>query len=338
MSELTDLNATGNGLSAISGGLQGLLEAYKMKMAQDVQQAKVNQQGLDAGAQARMMMPYRMMMADQGQQRIDLTATHNFASERTSAAMAGISPDGTPSGASIAAREILAGRLDPNTVPKRGAFYNQLMQELDKQSQGNPDLLNASEAAKSKMFEANPTAQRIQRSGEAMVPLIASLKKSIGYNETTGKYDGPTDQSNIPMWNKIKQGASEQMGSATFTPTQSTAMAIQKELNMIAANGGSDKNLAMAQEMIKPTSSPAQLQAGIATLESMVGGRSTAYGGANPFQSAPASPVARLRALASPGAPPAPAAPVAPGAAPGAPSKYGHLSDAEIQAALAGGQ
>lgn len=59
MSELTDLNATGNGLSAVSGGLQGLLEAYKMKMAQSVEQAKISQQGLDAGAQARAMAAYR---------------------------------------------------------------------------------------------------------------------------------------------------------------------------------------------------------------------------------------------------------------------------------------
>ncbi len=284
MSQLSDLNAVGNVGAAVSGGLQGLLEAYKMKMAQSVEQAKLNQQGLDAGAQARMMMPYRMLMAEQGQERIDQTASHNAATEATSAAMAGISPNGTPSGASIAAREILAGRLDPNTVPKRGAFYNQLMQELDKQSQGNPDLLNSAEAAKSKMFEANPTAQRVQRSGEALVPLVAALKKSIGYNETTGQYDGPTDQSSIPMWNKIKQGAAGAAGSATFTPTQANALAIQKELNMMAANGGSDKNLAMAQEMISPTSSPAQMQAGIKAIEGMVGGRSTAYGGGNPFQ------------------------------------------------------
>ena len=69
MSELTDLNATGNGLAAVSGGLQGLLEAYKMKMAQQVEQAKVNQQGLDAGAaaraQAQMMMPFRQAQLDQ---------------------------------------------------------------------------------------------------------------------------------------------------------------------------------------------------------------------------------------------------------------------------------
>lgn len=60
MSELTDLNATGNGLSAVSGGLQGLLEAYKMKMAQNVEQQKLAQQGLDAGANARAMGAYRM--------------------------------------------------------------------------------------------------------------------------------------------------------------------------------------------------------------------------------------------------------------------------------------
>lgn len=59
MSELTDLNATGNGLAAVSGGLQGLLEAYKMKMAQQVEQAKISQQGLDAGANARAMATYR---------------------------------------------------------------------------------------------------------------------------------------------------------------------------------------------------------------------------------------------------------------------------------------
>lgn len=77
MSELTDLNATGNGLAAVSGGLQGLLEAYKMKMAQQVEQAKVNQQGLDAGAQARMMMPYNIMKANLEAQALAEKTAHD---------------------------------------------------------------------------------------------------------------------------------------------------------------------------------------------------------------------------------------------------------------------
>ena len=81
MSELTDLNATGNGLSAVSGGLQGLLEAYKMKMAQQVEQAKVNQQGLDAGAQARAMMPFRMMQENLAAQALAQKTAHETATE-----------------------------------------------------------------------------------------------------------------------------------------------------------------------------------------------------------------------------------------------------------------
>lgn len=83
MSELSDLNAQGMGLSAVSGGLQGLLEAYKMKLAQQVEQSKITQQGLDAGAaaraQAELMAPFRAMQAKQAADALAEKTTHDTA-------------------------------------------------------------------------------------------------------------------------------------------------------------------------------------------------------------------------------------------------------------------
>lgn len=45
------INDTGLGIgAAVSGGLQGLLEAYKLKMAQDMEEAKLRQSGYNAAA------------------------------------------------------------------------------------------------------------------------------------------------------------------------------------------------------------------------------------------------------------------------------------------------
>lgn len=43
-----------------SSGLNGLLEAYKMKLAQDTEEAKLKQSGFNAGTAASLMMPYRL--------------------------------------------------------------------------------------------------------------------------------------------------------------------------------------------------------------------------------------------------------------------------------------
>ena len=46
--------------AVISGGLQGLLEAYKMKRAGDVEQAKMRQSGFNAGASSHRENPMQM--------------------------------------------------------------------------------------------------------------------------------------------------------------------------------------------------------------------------------------------------------------------------------------
>lgn len=43
-----------------SSGLSGLLEAYKMKMAQDTEAAKIKQSGFNAGTSASLMMPFHL--------------------------------------------------------------------------------------------------------------------------------------------------------------------------------------------------------------------------------------------------------------------------------------
>lgn len=267
-----------------SSGLQGLLEAYKMSLAQATENAKLRQSGFNANA----MMPYRMATLAE-------KTTHDRATEATAAVAAGNPADA----AAIMARDTLAGTYDPAQAPKRGAIYSNYIMELDKQSAGNEDLIAKANAAKAKMFESSSTAQRVQRSSTALVPLIDNLKKSLGYNAESGAYTGKTSQSSVPVFNKIKSAfGANVMGSDPRKEQKAYITAIQKELNMMAANGGSDKNLALASEMINPDASPKDLQTGIESAEAMSAGRSTAYGGGNPFTpGAPASgPMTTLRA------------------------------------------
>lgn len=302
--------------SIVSNGLQGLLEAYKMKL----QQATENAKTMQAGVTAQAMMPYRMAMFDD-------RVRHEKVMENL---------QGGGNAAAIMARDTLNGTFDPATVPKRGALFAQYVQELDRQSQGDPQLLARAEAAKAKMFEAGPLAQRVQRSSDALVPLVDRLKSSLGYNPETGQYDKPTAQSNYPLINKLKSFIGRNVGgSDPRKDIESNVAAIKKEINMMSANGGSDANLSLAGEMINPDSSRKDLITGLETAsQGLAAGRAQAYGGTNPFVpgGAPAAqpnPVATLRAALPSAKAPAPAPPPA--------RKYAHLSDAEIQAAIAGG-
>lgn len=66
MSSLFD-NPDSSGMmagQALSSGLQGLVDAYKIKLSAAQEQAKIRQQGFDSGAMARMMAPYRASMID----------------------------------------------------------------------------------------------------------------------------------------------------------------------------------------------------------------------------------------------------------------------------------
>lgn len=285
MADLYDLGGVAPA-AAVSGGLQGLLEAYKMKLSQATEDAKLRQSGFNSNA----MMPYRMASLNEKRD-------HDRATEDIAATNAG-SPTAA---AKIMARDTLAGTYDPTQAPKRGALYSQYIMELDRQSEGNPDLIAAAQAAKAKMFESGPTAQRVQRSSEALVPLVDNLKKSLGYDPETGAYNSAkTSQSSVPIWNKIKSAfGANVMGGDPRKETKAYATGIQKELNMMAANGGSDKNLALASEMISPDASVTDMLKGIEAAEAMSGGRSTAYGGKNPFPKAPApapGPMSTLRA------------------------------------------
>ncbi len=50
--------------TALSSGLQGLVDAYKIKLSAAQEEAKMRQQGFDSGAMARIMAPYRAAMID----------------------------------------------------------------------------------------------------------------------------------------------------------------------------------------------------------------------------------------------------------------------------------
>lgn len=252
---------------AVSSGLQGLLEAYKLKLASAQEEAKLRQSAFNV----HQADPNAAMMS---MMKIIETNRHNEETEKLAGG------GGAPA---IIARDILNGKFDPSQIPKRGALYSQVINELDKQSKGNEDLISASNAAKSKMFESGPTAQRVQRSSEALGPLVEALKTSLGYNPETGVYDKPTTQSAYPAMNVAKSFWGKNFrGSDPRKDVKANATAITKELNMMAQNGGSDKNLAMAMEMIDPNSSPQDMQTGIDAAERMAGGRSEAYGG-NPL-------------------------------------------------------
>ncbi len=329
MSELTDLNATGNGLSAVSGGLQGLLEAYKMKMAQSVEQAKINQQGLDAGAQARMMMPYRMVKLDQEQQKIDQTVAHQTETERIAALTAG-SPEES---AAVMARETLNGNFDPAIVPKRGAIFSNYILELDRQSKGNPQLLAAAEAAKAKMYAGGAAAQGVTRSIDSLGPVVDSLKTQLGFNPQTGAYDGPSAQGDVPAMNRAKSYLGYQTGVGDpRKDIKNSVQIIQDEAKNLSRNG-SDKNMALAAGLMDADAPRGDLIKGLnAFNDGLLASRKTGYSfSGTPAPVMPAAPAAPA-APVTPAIHPVVAAALAGGApAPVAPGKYDHLTPQQMQ-------
>lgn len=185
MSELTDLNATGNGLSAVSGGLQGLLEAYKMKMAQNVEQTKVNQQGLDAGAaaraQAQMMAPYRQAQIDQAKAALAQKTDNDAAQRRIQAFSAGLpdpggSQDG-PSPMAFAVRNVINGNADPASLPKSGPQYLMLQREL--QNQGAPDMGALQSSWNQKFARNNPAGIKDQQNAMSMLDTLETMKSIV---------------------------------------------------------------------------------------------------------------------------------------------------------------
>ena len=195
MSELTDLNATGNGLAAVSGGLQGLLEAYKMKMAQNVEQAKISQQGLDAGAaaraQAQMMAPYRQAQIDQAAAALAEKTKNDAANARIHAFSAGLpdpggSQDG-PSPMAFAVRNVISGNADPASLPKSGPQYLMLQREL--QNQGAPDMGALQSAWNQKFARNNPAGIKDQQNAMSMLDTLETMKSLVpkmGLSDTPG--------------------------------------------------------------------------------------------------------------------------------------------------------
>ncbi len=320
MSELTDLNATGNGLSAVSGGLQGLLEAYKMKMAQSVEQAKINQQGLDAGAQARMMMPFNILKANIAQAALDQKTAHEGATEATAQQVA----------------DQAARSATPNGPPVRGP---------------GGELWNGKSWEKPSGSSIIPLKDQLD--AKSTIDNLEGLKQMI---PSLGLSDNPGAGQ---LANYARLAAESKMGGTAankFMAKMSPAMMAQAHdiagrFNMaempITSNAASFNNT--GPSMLKNISDyQSQLieKAGLTgyvpkPLADVPAGPAPA-----PAPTAAPAPslIQRLTSLASPGASPAPASPAGSlpaGAAPapGAPGggKYAHLTDAQL-AAMAQGQ
>ena len=186
MSELTDLNATGNGLAAVSGGLQGLLEAYKMRMAQNVEQAKITQQGLDAGAQARAMAPYYATMGNAA----GLNAAANVfdkTGQTITPPAVGSSPSAPPAvgGATSAAaptsnpfmaqvQEVKAGRQPPTVLDMKKPATALAWQAASKPGEPSYDDLVA--AQKQKDFQNSPATKNEQADARALIDNLTTMQ------------------------------------------------------------------------------------------------------------------------------------------------------------------
>ena len=312
MSELTDLNATGNGLAAVSGGLQGLLEAYKMKMAQQVEQAKVNQQGLDAGAQARMMMPYNIMKANlEAQALAEKTANDAKTRDTAQQAVDQNARTATPNGAPVTDS---AGRLwnGRNWTQPAG---NQVIPMKDQ-------------------LDAKATIDNLQGLKE-MIP-------SLGLSDQPG-VGQLTNYARLAAESKLGGTPANLFMSKMSPAMMAQAHDIAGRFNMaempITANAASFNNT--GPSMLKNISDyQSQLieKAGLTGYVPKALAPVPSAPGAGAPPPAPAAPAIHpVLAAALPGAPPAPAAPVAPVAASGAApapavGKYSHLTDQQLAA------
>lgn len=257
-------------LAGVGGGLRGLIEAYKTKMQNDLEQAKTRQGGFDK------VDPLATAKLELEQERADSMAKYQTGMLSWMG--------GDPDAQDLQANAVRNGFLDPKDVPPgyRGMNAVRVMTKVLGKGPIDVNALRAKAAAE--RFTGGPTAQRIERSATALGPLIDDLKNQIGYDPATGGLTGKTVLSNYPVLNKLKAWGAGQIGSDAYTGINANVAAIQKELNLMAANGGSDKNLALAIEMIKPGASPAQILKGLQAIERMAGGRAKAYTGVNPFE------------------------------------------------------
>lgn len=309
MSELTDLNATGNGLSAINGGLQGLLEAYKMKMAQNVEQAKISQQGLDSGANARAMAGYRSSMIDAK----DAALLEKIREFNVGGGAATAAPVVSPDGKFIQEK----GKWVP--VPQPAALAGAAAKTSDaiKSAAGAYNAMDESLA-----FAKDFAPQTSGLAAAAMSPLTF-LKSHLS----------PTSPENN-MRDKMGQAgtfyatAVNKAGGGRMTETE-----VQNMAKSMGESGVGDtyQNLANKHAQMKE-----DLAIKIGVPRAQIEDYLAQMRPAPLVPPAPAIPPVIAKLL--PGAAPAPAAPVAPAAAP-APvaGKYAHLSDAEL-AAMAQGQ
>ena len=316
MSELTDLNAAGNGLAAVSGGLQGLLEAYKMKMAQNVEQAKINQQGLDAGAQARAqvaaMQPYRDAQA---------AALTSDAASRASDAIvnrfkAGMSTDSSgmsPRG--LAVQQVLAGKAPPSILDMKdpatllawnaqanGKSYNDLeMAQKQKDFENQSSTIQAQNDAKATLDNLETMKQLVPKLGLADSPgLGAGAASALAYMQS--KVGGTDANKFVALSGPGQMGVAEKTAHRFSMPeTTFTGPAFSLNNTHSSLTG----NLSGIQDATAKASG----------LQGYVPRARTFDSNGNILPWTPPADAAVPGAPPAPGATPAPAAPVAPAAA-----------------------
>ncbi len=261
---------------AVASGLQGLVEAYKIKLGQAQEEQKIKQSGYNSAA----LMPMKIAALNLNAQGAAERNRHNLVTE---------GQNDMGGAADALAGGIQAGTVSPESIPKRGPVYAKVINALTKRNAaaGNTaplDLATPTGQVKQALFASGNQPQQIKASAQALIPLLDQYQSAMEAAKL----------SDYPLVNKVKQAASYQVGSDRYTSLSKAAAAIKKEINMMAARGGSDKNLEMAGEMLSNLESPAQQKQGLDTIRAMAGGRAEAYSGQNPLEAKSASRYAHL--------------------------------------------
>lgn len=261
-----------------SSGLQGLLEAYKMKLAQATEEAKIKQSGYNAFG-----------TSEATGLRLSETLNNHLEVARLKAAAAGggVNPNDI-------AGKIYRGEMAPSQMATlgRGPVRAQVMQALY-DIDPKFDMTAAETKYKQLGFQASQPAMTRSATAQSISPLLDGMETELGTSGLT----------RFPLLNKLKAAGHYAVGSTKMSGVSKSAQAISDELQAMVGQG-SDAKLKLAQSLLGTTDSPAQMKQGIDMVRAMINGRTGAFTGGIP------EPQSRNRPV--PGALPAPDAHAAP--------------------------
>jgi hypothetical protein len=162
------------------------------------------------------------------------------------------------------AQQIVGGKLDINTLPKRGSVRQQILSKVY-QIDPNFNVINAEADAKHRKDAANLRGIALIR---GLDPMFENLRQAGAQLDNTG----------IPVWNKIKNRAARATGDPDIVAFDNARDDFVAEAERILLGSGvlSDSKYNRALENLNSAQSPEQMEAAIDQIKKVIAAREEA--------------------------------------------------------------